>query len=247
MKNSHSSKIFLKAEWEYLLMLNYEVAPEILKPFIPPFTELDLWNGKAIVSLVGFLFNHTKVLGIQWPFHTHFEEVNLRLYVKYFDGKEWKRGVAFISEIVPKHLIAWIANLLYNEHYRAMPMKNDILITANELSVEYSWKYKRKWNRLQATATNTSFPLQPGTEEEFILEHYWGYNQLKSRCTIEYGVEHPQWEVYPVKHFKADYDIEQLYGKSFLPYLSASPQSVFLARGSEVIIRKPHKINNGFH
>lgn len=114
---------FLRANWINLLMLNYEVDPEILKPHLPPYTILDLWEEKALVSMVGFRFLDTRVLGIRWPGHANFEEVNLRFYVKYFDGETWKRGAVFISEIVPKRMIALIANNLYKEHYQALPMR----------------------------------------------------------------------------------------------------------------------------
>src|ERR1700712_813469 len=117
---------FLQARWTNLLMLNYEVDPQILKPFLPAATELDLWQGKALVSMVGFMFDDTRVLGIKWPFHINFEEVNLRFYVRYFDGKEWKRGAVFVSEIVPKSIIVFIANNLYKEHYSSMPMRHSI-------------------------------------------------------------------------------------------------------------------------
>lgn len=240
-------KTFLSANWQHLIMLNYEVPPEILEPFIPPFTELDLYNGKAIVSVVGFMFTHTKVLGVKWPLHTHFEEVNLRLYVKHFDGQSWRRGVAFVSEIVPRHIIAWMANGLYNEHYHAMPMRHQIAQTASGIAVSYDWKYKGKWNNLSVHAANAPSLILPDSEEEFIFEHYWGYNELNPKTTIEYGVEHPRWQVYPVTTFTADYDIEQLYGKAFVPYLSIKPHSVFLAQGSDIIVRKPRyiKVGNG--
>lgn len=223
-------------------MLNYEVPAEILKPFIPPHVELDLWQGKAVVSMVGFQFNDTKVFGIRWPLHTHFDEINLRLYVKHFDGKQWKRGVAFVSEIVPRRIIAYLANTLYNEHYHAMPVRNQLLQTTDEINIQYEWKFRNRWNRLGAIATQIPAAIIAGSEEQFILEHYWGYNELNPRTTIEYGVEHPTWETFSIKSYKADFDIEALYGKPFVPYLSVTPQSVVLARGSEVIIRRPKRI-----
>ncbi len=58
------------------------------------------------------MFTNTKVLGISWPFHVSFEEVTLRLYVKHYDGTALKRGVVFVSEIVPKPIIAFMANTL---------------------------------------------------------------------------------------------------------------------------------------
>lgn len=234
----------MTARWDYLLMLNYEVPAEILKPYLPPHCELDLWQGKPVVSMVGFNFKDTKVFGLRWPLHTYFEEVNLRLYVKHFDGTEWKRGVAFVSEIVPRPIIAYTANALYNEHYHAMPTRHKLLETSEEIGIQYDWKYKGRWNSLQASAACQSAAIASGSEEEFILEHYWGYNELNATTTIEYGVEHPSWQVFPIKNHKADFDIEGLYGRAFVPYLSVAPQSVMLAKGSEVTIRKPKRIKS---
>jgi uncharacterized protein YqjF (DUF2071 family) len=231
--------VFLTAQWEYLVMLNYPVPPEILIPYLPKGTELDLFQGKALVSVVGFLFNNTKVFGIRWPFHTNFEEVNLRFYVKRFNGKEWKRGVAFISEIVPKHMIAWMANALYNEHYSRMPMKHQAHLENDFLQLNYEWQNKLQWNSLKVKALNRPSPIEAYSAEEFIFEHYWGYNQLNKNTLIEYGVEHPSWEVYPVTYYELNADIARLYGTEFVSYLLKEPHSIMLAKGSAVTIRKP--------
>jgi hypothetical protein len=37
---------FLEALWNNLPMLNYEVDPAILTPYLPPSTEFDLWQEK---------------------------------------------------------------------------------------------------------------------------------------------------------------------------------------------------------
>jgi len=98
-------------------MANYFIDPELLLPLVPRGTQLDFWDNQCYISLVGFMFDHSELNGIAIPFHQSFEEVNLRFYVKYFDGIEWKRGTVFISEIVPKWGIASIANNLYKEHH----------------------------------------------------------------------------------------------------------------------------------
>ena len=100
---------FLTAEWRKLVMLNYLVEPELLYPYVPYGTELDYWNGKLHVSLVGFMFLNTKVLGLPIPFHRNFEEMNLRFYVRCKQDGEWRRGVVFIKEIVPKFMISFVA------------------------------------------------------------------------------------------------------------------------------------------
>lgn len=235
--------IFLIAKWENLLMLNYEVDPDVLLKHIPPGTELDLYEGKALVSMVGFMFADTKVLGIKWPFHINFEEVNLRFYVKRFDGKVWKRGAVFVSEIVPKPAIALIANSLYNEHYRAMPMRHLIVPEpAGYTNYLYEWKLDGDWNTLGARVSNDFALIEPNSAEEFIFEHYWGYNALNNNTTIEYQVEHVSWKTAKVKDFVFEADVKTLYGNDFVPYLKGKPHSVFFAKGSEIGVRMGEKI-----
>ena len=235
---------FLSARWEYLAMFNYEVDENLLHPHLPPFTELDLYNGKAIVSVVGFLFNNTSVMGIKWPGFVNFEEVNLRYYIKYFDGNEWKRGVGFISEIVPNFLIANTANLFYNEHYSTATMTHAISLNNNDLRVAYNWKKKNQdWNLMWVKANPVLKDIIAGSEEEFIFEHYYGYNKLNSKTTIEYYLQHPRWQVYPVTDYKLDCDVEKLYGAPFVPFIQdIQPVSVFLAKGSNVIVKMPKKL-----
>jgi uncharacterized protein YqjF (DUF2071 family) len=235
--------MFLKAEWKNLLMLNYEVDPEILKPYLPAGTVLDLWEGKTLVSMVGFMFLDTRVFGIEWPLHINFEEVNLRFYVKHFNGKEWKRGAVFISEIVPKSMIVLIANNLYKEHYRALPMRHSATpVEDNDTRFLYEWKLKGRWNKMGATVSNNLEPIQAGSAEEFIFEHYWGYNSLSAIKTMEYQVEHISWQTGNVKDFVFDADIKELYGAAFVPYLQVKPYSAFFADGSDISVRMGKKI-----
>jgi uncharacterized protein YqjF (DUF2071 family) len=238
-------KIFLSATWENLAMLNYEVDPKVLQPYLPPHTELDVFEGKTLVSIVGFSFNNTRVMGIQWPWHTNFDEVNLRFYVKYFDGQQWKRGAAFISEIVPRPIIAVTANILYNEHYSTATMFHNIREVNNKFLVEYSWKKKKQhWNSIEIQAETELQNILPGSEAEFILEHYFGYNALNENTTIEYAVEHPRWQIYPVNSYFLQCDVERLYGGAFVPFIKdIKPHSVFLAKGSGIVVGKPVKIN----
>ncbi|GAB4472636.1 MAG: DUF2071 domain-containing protein [Thermoflexibacter sp.] len=239
--------IFLTARWENLIMANYEVSPDILKKYLPAHTELDEWNGRHYVSLVGFMFLDTKVLGLKIPFHINFEEVNLRFYVRYKDERfspAWKRGVVFIREIVPKRMIAFVANSLYGEKYLALPMKNLKTQTADTLSVEYSWKFDNQWNSIKVNAQNLPQSLQEGSEEQFITEHYWGYTQQANNQTSEYQVEHPSWEVYPTLSHEITCNFAALYGKEFEQLTSQTPTSVFLAKGSEISVRQGRKLND---
>ena len=231
-------KTFLKAQWKNLVMANYEVSPDILKKYLPYKTELDFWNNRCYASLVGFQFLETTVLGIKFPFHSNFDEVNLRFYVRYNDNGEWKRGVVFIKEIVPKAMITFIANTLYNENYATHPCKNDIQTTDNQLFVKYSWKHKGIWNHIKVTADLQTKPIIIGSEEEFITEHYWGYAGYSAQKTNEYQVQHPRWNVHSVKDYDIKCDFEELYGSEFAFLKQTKPTSVLLAEGSEVSVFK---------
>ncbi|RYY90381.1 MAG: DUF2071 domain-containing protein [Chitinophagaceae bacterium] len=237
-----ASQVFLTAEWRNLLMANYAVDPALLRPFLPCRTELDTFNGIHYASLVGFLFANTKVLGIPIPAHRNFEEVNLRFYVRFKDNGEWKRGVVFLKEIVPKRMIAWVANTLYGENYVRYPMRHTWKEEGQDLNVSYEWNVDGAWNHLQARADRIPQPLLEGSEEEFITEHYWGYTQVNDRCTGTYQVAHPSWRVHTVHDYSAHCDVARLYGEGFAEALAAAPRSVFLAEGSAIQVMRGNRI-----
>lgn len=237
---------FLTAEWRYLLMLNYEVDPGMLGPYLPAGVELDTWQGKHLLSVVGFLFLKTRVLGIPVPGHRNFEEVNLRFYVRRQVGEEWRRGVVFVKEIVPKPWIARIARWFYGENYVSLPMQHTIELDEkpdNPGLVEYQWRLKKRWyerprlQRLGGLAVGEPFLANAGSEEEFITEHYWGYTRLGKNRTGEYQVSHPRWRLWQVEQPYLLSDIKTLYGRRFEDTLRRRPHSAFLAEGSTVSVK----------
>lgn len=233
------ASVFLTAEWRDLVMLNYEVPPDILKSLVPTGTELDIWQGRTLVSLVGFRFLNTRVLGIPIPFHRDFEEVNLRFYVRHRSGGEWRRGVVFVKEIVPKWAIAWVARTLYNENYVSLPMRHRVIPPgAGEGSAEYGWRLGGRWYRLAARIQGAPAIPPAGSEEEFITEHYWGYALQRDRSSLEYQVEHPQWAVWSASEAVFEGDAGALYGPQFARYLAGPPLSAFVAVGSPISVRR---------
>lgn len=231
------AKTFLQAEWKKLAMANYKVDPKLLQPHLPFKTELDTWNNACYVSLVGFMFQNTKVKGFKIPFHTNFEEVNLRFYVRYKENGLWKRGVVFIKEIVPKHALTLVANTLYGEHYETMPMTHNWSTYPHKQVIEYKWFKKTKWHSIKVETELDTFEIKEGSEEEFITEHYWGYTKLNNSKTSEYGVEHPKWSVYKTLDFTIDVSFGDIYGQPFNFLNNATPTSVFLAEGSIIEVK----------
>jgi len=235
---------FLTAHWRHLAMLNYEVDPLVLQPYLPQGTELDTWNGKTFVSMVGFQFLKTSVLGIPIPFHRNFEEVNLRFYVRRRASDEIRRGVVFIKEIVPQKATAWVARHLYNENYVALPMRHeDTLAASTNRGISYEWRLGGSWNQLSVAVEGEAAIPAADSEAAFITEHYWGYSAQKDGSTLEYKVEHPQWPVWRATGSKLNCDVEHLYGPEFTPFLAAEPTSAFLALGSDVSVRRGVSVN----
>ena len=227
---------FLTAAWNDLAMFNYEINPEILENYVPKGTELDLWNGKCYISLIGFMFENVKVLGIKVPFHVNFEEVNLRFYVKRFENDIWKRGVVFVKEIVPKHAITIVANTLYNEHYQTLKMRHSRTENETSKTFQYEWFKDAKWNSISMITGKSPIPIELNSEAEFITEHYFGYTNYNKEKSIEYAVSHPRWEQLKVIESKIDVDFESVYGKDFKFLQDLKPTSEFLAIGSKITI-----------
>jgi uncharacterized protein YqjF (DUF2071 family) len=236
-----TKRTFLDAQWRKLIMINYAVDPAILQPYLPFETELDLWNDTCYVSLIGFMFVETKVLGLKIPLHINFEEINLRFYVKYKHTEGVKRGVVFLKEIVPRPALTMVANLLYSEKYETLKTRHTWLVEDDTLTVEYGWK-KGEWNSIKVVADKNSVDIVPDSEEEFITEHFWGYTKINENITSEYEVVHPRWQIYPVKEYEVNVDFNKVYGANFSFLQHQQPLSVYLAEGSEILVKQGAKI-----
>jgi uncharacterized protein YqjF (DUF2071 family) len=240
---------FLTAEWRKLIMAQYAVEPGVLTPYLPGGVELDLYRGSCLVSLVGFLFDRVRVKGIAIPFHTRFEEVNLRFYVARTeaDGTR-RRGVVFVREFVPRAAITIIANSLYEEPYATLPTHSAISVMGETLSVRYSWLHEKVWQSVAVEAEPVAEAILPGSEAEFITEHYWGFTKRSGAegsggYTSQYQVEHPRWETYPVRSYEIRADFGALYGPGFAFLNGRAPSGVLLAEGSAVSVHSGTRLN----
>ncbi len=218
-------------------MLNYEVPPELLEPWLPRGVELEPWQGRTLVSLVGFRFLQTRVMGVAIPGHRDFDEVNLRFYVWRRIPDGWRRGVVFVRELVPRRVVATVARIVYEEPYLAVPMCHRIEPPGGfPQVVEYRWTFRGKPCHLRVETTGGLRPLCAGGEAEFITEHYWGYTRRRDGSTSEYQVAHPPWRVMETQATSFSAPVAELYGGEFREILEGEPVSAFLAEGSEVTV-----------
>jgi hypothetical protein len=231
---------FLTAEWRWLAMANHVVEPALLVPRVPQGLELDVFDGTALVSLVGFRFLGTRLLGIGVPFHRDFDEVNLRFYVRRRMTDGWRRGVVFVRELVPRRALAAVARLAYGEPYSAVRM--DHRLDADGQSVEYRWRWGGRWCSLGLETGPGWTTPEVGSEMAFITEHFWGYSGGQGRRTREYEVQHPPWRVRAAASATTTGDLGEIYGPDLGAALSGPPRSAFLAEGSAVTVHRPTRL-----
>jgi len=259
----------LTARWRDLLLLNFDVPTSVIEPLVPPGTEPDLFEGRAYISVVGFRFHDARLFGVPFPAHTHFDEINLRFYVRRVVEGETRHGVVFVREIVPRWAVAATANWLYNENYVARPMRSNISVAGNELApgdtVEYAWSSgsrravslpNRKgsgdgsismvpghdWNRLAARVSTPLAISSAGSLEYFFVEHYWGYVRGRDGTTREYRVMHAPWRVARVDNVVWACEMSANYQTVLDEYLSVPPVSALVADGSPVQLFRGRRV-----
>jgi len=242
-RSERRGRVFLSTEWRDLLMLNYEIDPALLQPFVPRGTELDSFEGKTYVSLVGLRFARTKLFGlISVPFHSNFDEVNLRIYVRRRERSEIHRGVMFIREIVSLPAVTFVARLAYAENYMTLPLRHSINLTDSGGSIEYRWEQKRQRFRLHGQTDGDPSRAADGSLEQFISEHYWGYSRRRDGGSLEYHVAHKPWRIWRASFAAFEGEGTALYGSTLGSVLSRPPRSAFIADGSPVLVYAARRI-----
>lgn len=229
---------FLTAQWRDLLLLNYEVPESLLLPLIPKGTDLDPWEGKHLVSLVGFRFLDTQVLGFVVPGHRDFEEINLRFYVRRLGpDHQYRRGVVFIRELVPKPMIAWVARTVYGEPYRTAATSHRVDARPGGQVI---YQFGSGADRCELSGQLQEVPDVPAGDSiaAFITEHYWGYTRRSADRTDEYRVNHPTWRSTSLVAAGAAGDLSRWYGEEWSSRLAGPPCSAFYAVGSDVSVER---------
>jgi uncharacterized protein len=241
---------FIAAAWRFLCIANFAVDRARIERLVPRGTEIDLFQGRVLASIVGFRFLDTRVLGVPIPGHRDFDEVNLRIYVRRRmpDGP-WRRGVTFIREFVPRRAIALVARLCYHEPYRALPMRHHLDFgrdhDGDPTAVSYGWRVGGRWHTLGATMSGPPAPPSPGSEPEFTIEHYWGYTSRPDGTTMEYEVRHAPWRVWRALSPTLDIDAGLAYGPGWADLLAAPPTAVLVAEGSQVEVFPGRRLIRG--
>ncbi len=222
---------FLSAQWRDLIIASHAVDRALLERRLPDGLELDLFEGQAVCSLVGFMFLDTRVLGVPWPTYRNFPEINLRFYVREQGGD--RRGVVFVRELVKSRAVASIARSIYNEPYVRASIQSEISEDQSR-RVRYGFQYNAGEGTMRVeSGVEAEVPAEDSTEHWF-KEHQWGYGSTRRGKALRYEVRHPHWSCHAVRSHEIDVDWGRIYGSEWSHMREAKPLSVVHAVGSDI-------------
>lgn len=182
------------SDWDRALFIHFEVDPKILQLQIP--FELDLYNGKAIVSLVAFTMRRLRLaIGGRFsalltaPVATH-PLLNVRTYIRHQD----QAGIYFMTEWIPNRLSILIGPRTYGLPYRYGKInyhhnhENGHLrgtISPGNSSGRFSYE--------ATIETNSTFnPCDNGTLSHFLLERYTAFTKWRKQAKL-FRIWHKPW------------------------------------------------------
>ncbi len=226
------ARVFLTAEWRDLVIVSYAVEPALLKARLPAGLELDLFEGRAVCSLVGFRFLRTRVMGLFWPGYVDFPEINLRFYVRE-EGSE-RRGVVFVRELVRSAFVAQVARRWYNEPYSKARIAERVERDGDTVRVGYEFAVDGGVGRMAVEADAEAVVPPEDSAEHWFKEHQWGYGVTRGGRALRYEVRHPVWACHRVRSAAIDVDWGRVYGGEWAGMRGAEPVGVVLAAGSGV-------------
>ncbi len=233
MSGARPAPAFLTAEWLHVLGVTYAVDEALLEPHLPRGAQIDTLEGSARVSIVAFHFRRTRLRGVPIPLHVNFGEINLRFYVRLHD----RRAVVFIREFVSRPAISIIAKLTYNEPYRTIRMRDEVLGPDERGLVGVRHRFGRGLgNRLEAWADPE--PVVPAEDSAayWLTHHDLGVGRARDGSARSYEVDHPVWALHEVRSLDVEVDFGALYGPRWAFLADAEPSHVTLAEGSGVSI-----------
>lgn len=222
---------FMVQHWSDLLLLHWPVSPEILRPTIPDDLDLDLFEGQAWASVVGFHLSGLRMRPIRWIPWKDFDEVNLRTYVKTSDGK---RGVWFHSLDSTDMFAVLGARILYGLAYRPAKITRSLSKQAISYQSYTNRLFKKVPARLDAQLDKSVGTSKIVREplDRFLLERYrfWARRKVGERSSSA-QIRHRPYDAMRLQ--KAEYK-GGLFSAFGLPEPKVSPAVAHYCQGFSV-------------
>jgi uncharacterized protein YqjF (DUF2071 family) len=232
---NHRLPWFMWQEWSDISFINYQADAEILTRLIPRFLSLDLYQGKAWVSIVNFKMKNIGLRGL--PIFMSIKnklEINLRTYVL-FNGKP---AVYFFSLDLNSSWIGKLANKLYALNYTYADISQNkqgdwqsfnLEKKVNSRSFNYQLSYRPYGNFYRTHANELKY---------WLTERYCFYAQNDSGIICRGDIFHPKWllQDIEIKSFQNDFLLRNTWISDESPICFASPKT-------HVLVWPPTKIN----
>lgn len=221
------------------LFVNYHVAVEDLTSFIPKSFELDLFEGRPVVSWVASTLQDVSVLGLPWKVNEQAFSLTLRTYIKQRRHSEILRGALTLKSWMSGNKIRRLHSLLGLGKQEPLALERAVHFEPFEKSsrgvFEYRWKGTEK-NLDQTLRLRTLGLPQPpmaGYLEFFTVERNLRAHAFGGKLALHVEEKTPwvMWEVdemvlpdkWPLENFKS--------------VNRERPESAFVVKGSKVILR----------
>jgi uncharacterized protein YqjF (DUF2071 family) len=169
---------FMDQCWEDLLLLHWPVEGELVRKNIPDDLEVDLFDGQAWLSVVGFQLTGLKISPFRWLSWPGFWEINLRTYVR---DRYGNKGIWFYSLDSSDPLAVSGARMLYGLPYNYA--RTEGWINNNKISFFSRRSFPHTKAESQFEATFKSSPKQTlyacSELDRFLLERYRFWSRRK--------------------------------------------------------------------
>jgi uncharacterized protein len=238
-RREKSPRPFLTARWTDVVLANFRVPPDLLRPHLPPGSELDTPDDAPdlhLLSIVALRFAATRVRGIPIPTAQDFPEVNLRFYAR----RGPLRASVFLREFVPVPLIILGARLFYHQPYHLASISHLVRVDGEVIDVHTRFAHREHRGEIRLLARNAPVVPPADSQEHWLKEHYWGFDRAPNGAGFRYRVDHPIWQTFPVDRADVTIDPGALLGGPWreVDWLAAL-HSVVFAAGSAATVFEP--------
>ena len=228
-------KLSISSEFRKVALINYTIAAEVVEKYLPNHTKPDFYNGECFISLVGFQVQKLKVANVKLPLLKDFEEIDLQIYVKRFDGAKWRKGVVVINRIFDQPGAAALTNTIFKTNYTSLQASGTVQESEEYLQVKYSWRYDEMDQNFWVRSNRLAAPYDKDTEAGFLMDRSYGYIKAGEK-TYEYFLDHVDWHLFTVEEYAVNVDFSRQFDPAFNLLNGQTPHSVILTEGSTVEI-----------
>ncbi|MGS2761235.1 YqjF family protein [Sinomicrobium sp. M5D2P9] len=205
-------------EWNDAVFLHWQVELAELRKFVPPELEIDLYDGKAWVSVVAFTMQKIRPKNLPpFPPVSDFHEINIRTYVK----NNNKTGVYFLSIEGGTGISCRVARTLSELPYRYSGMKREECYY-NSINDKLGDRLEIHYNIGGEISHKTGLDL-------WLTERYALFQDTRTAIN-EFEIHHIPWPVYTIELKK-----REVHYPRFSNLLKGAPHLVHYSPGVQVI------------